>query len=156
VISDTTTFANWYNTVEGTNMELKGYIELTNGGFESAAFFPLDNAGFMNTPGQTHNYHFTTEAHVTFTYVPGGAQTFSFAGDDDLWIFVNGKLAMDLGGVHEPMQGTINFDTKAAELGIAAGGKFPMDIFHAERQTSESNFKVQTNIECFVPIEVEE
>ncbi len=84
---------------------------------------------------------------MSFTYEQG--QTFTFRGDDDLWVFVNKKLALDLGGVHEPMQGTINFDSQAATLGIAPGNKYDMDIFHAERQTLESNFHVETNIECF-------
>lgn len=153
VIANTTSFSTWYNTVEGTNMEIPGYLELTNGAFESSDFFPLDNEGFGNTPGQTHNYHFTTEAHVTFAYE--GGKTFSFQGDDDLWIFVNGRLAMDLGGVHEPMQGSIDFDEMATELGIVLAtppNTYSMDIFHAERQTLESNFKVQTNITCFEPV----
>jgi fibro-slime domain-containing protein len=85
--------------------------------------------------------------------VPGTGQLFTFTGDDDLWVFVNNNLALDLGGIHSPMTMTINFDTMAASLGIAAGGNFNMDIFHAERQTLQSNFRVTvTNIGCFVPV----
>jgi fibro-slime domain-containing protein len=136
------------------NQELSGWLKLENGVFESGEFFPLDNAGFGNTPGQEHNYHFTTEAHVKFTYQPGTAQSFEFQGDDDLWIFINGRLALDLGGVHEPMLGVIDFDTQAEALGLDAisADEYTMDIFHAERQTEQSNFKVTTNIACFVPI----
>jgi fibro-slime domain-containing protein len=153
-VSNAVSFSDWYNTIEGTNEEIEGYLELTNGGFESFEFFPLDGVGFGDTPGKTHNYHFTTEAHVSFLYEGGTGQTFSFQGDDDLWIFVNGRLVIDLGGVHEPMKASINFDDRAGELGIVAGTRYPMDIFHAERQTTESNFKVQTNITCFEPVDI--
>jgi fibro-slime domain-containing protein len=44
-------------------------------------------------------------------------------------------------------------DALAGQLGITVGQTYPMDIFHAERHTSESNFRIQTTIECFTPIE---
>jgi fibro-slime domain-containing protein len=89
---------------------------------------------------------------VIFTYQAG--QVFTFRGDDDLWIFVNGKLALDVGGLHQALEGTLAFDAKAAELGISAGGRYQMDIFHAERQTAESNFRIETNISCFEPVDI--
>ena len=81
-------------------------------------------------------------------------QVFTFRGDDDLWIFVNGKLALDEGGAHQALQGSIDFDAQAAALGISAGGQYQMDIFQAERQTTESNFRIETNIRCFQPAPV--
>ncbi len=156
-IESATSFNQWFNTIEGVNMEVQMDLPLTDDGsgvyvYDSNAFFPLDGQGFGNTPGQSHNYHFTTEAHVKFTYQAG--QVFTFRGDDDLWIFVNGKLALDVGGLHQALEGTIAFDAKAAELGITPGGQYQMDIFHAERQTSESNFRIETNISCFEPVDI--
>lgn len=154
-IASAATFKSWYNDDPQFNVMIQGELPLLEGAdgiaeFASEAFFPLDGVGHGNTAGQQHNYHFTTEAHVNFTYRPGTGQLFTFEGDDDLWVFINNKLALDLGGIHEPMTGTIDFDVKAAELGLSGQGSYSMDIFHAERQTTASNFKVTvTNIGCF-------
>jgi fibro-slime domain-containing protein len=159
-IKSATTFNQWYTTADGVNMEVKSSLALDETApgsgvyvYDSNAFFPLDGQGFGNTPGQTHNFHFTTEANVTFRYETG--QKFTFRGDDDLWIFVNGKLALDVGGLHQALEGTIDFDAQAATLGITPGSRYRMDIFHAERQTLESNFRIETNISCFEPVVVE-
>jgi len=159
IIQSTASFGDWYNTKAGVNMELKATLLLpeTPPGsgihvIDTNAFFPIDGQGFGNTPGQAHNFHFTTEIHVTFRYEAG--QNFSFRGDDDLWVFINNKLALDVGGSHQALTGSIDFDAQAAALGIVPGTSYPMDIFHAERQTLESNFRIQTNIDCFVPVPV--
>ncbi len=153
-IKDAASFASWFNTVEGVNMEIEDVLPLTDGVFDSSEFFPIDDRGFGNTPGKAHNFHFTTEIHVEFAYVAG--QNFTFRGDDDLWIYVNDKLVLDLGGQHQPLTASINFDT----LGLTAGNTYRMDIFHAERQSpttgtgSGSNFRIETNIDCFVPVPI--
>lgn len=153
-IESASTFNQWFNDTPGVNMEFESnlVLEETTPGvsvYDNTAFFPLDGMGFGNTPGEDHNYHFTTEIHVLFEYEAG--QEFTFRGDDDLWIFVNGKLALDVGGLHEDLEGTIDFDAQASALGITPGEIYDMDIFHAERQTEESNFRIETNIQCFTP-----
>jgi len=144
-------FAQWYHDVDGVNMHLSTTIPLTESGgvwsYTSSAFFPIDGQGWGDE-GLAHNFHFTTEIHTAFKY--DGGETFHFSGDDDLWIFVNGKLALDLGGLHPELQGTIDFDAQASALGITVGNNYAMDIFHAERHTEDSNFKVETTINCFV------
>ena len=160
VIHGAATFAQWYNTTPGVNVELPKrlvLVETTQGSgvyaYDNSAFFPLaPDEGFGVTPKGNDlgmNFLFTTEIHVFFTYTP--AQKFTFRGDDDLWIFVNGKLALDLGSMHGPEEGTIDFDAQASSLGITSGGSYAMDIFHAERHTRGSNFKITTNIACFTP-----
>lgn len=159
VIQSATTFADWYNDVPGTNITIEATLDLTpsNSGtyvFDSAGtpgFFPLDGQGF-DEQTQGHNFHFTTEAHVRFGYK--GGELFTFSGDDDLWIFVNGKLALDLGGLHSPLTATLDFDAQAAALGISPNNTYNMDIFHAERHTSASNFRIETNISCFTKVVV--
>jgi fibro-slime domain-containing protein len=151
-VTSKSSFDQWYNDVPGVNIRIDYPIMLTavgNDQFEyvNSNFFPLDNMGFGNYADTKHNYHFTTQINTEFKYV--GGEVFDFEGDDDLWIFVNGKLALDLGGVHSSLKGTVDFDAQAAQLGIVKGGTYRMDIFHAERQTIGSNFKIRTTIACF-------
>jgi len=143
-------FAQWYHDVDGVNQRVEVDItfqEMSPGvfGYDNGNFFPIDGRGFGNGPIPQHNFLFTTEAHTLFTY--GGGEVFTFRGDDDLWIFVNGKLAVDLGGLHPQLEETIDFDASAARLGIEVGGTYPMDIFHAERHTTQSNFRIETTID---------
>jgi fibro-slime domain-containing protein len=91
------------------------------------------------------NYSFTTEIHAKFKYNSG--QTFTFHGDDDVWIFINGKLAVDLGGLHEDTPGSVNLDQKAAALGITPGNVYPLDLFNAERHSVNSDFSIVLNFQ---------
>ncbi|WP_437941910.1 fibro-slime domain-containing protein [Sorangium sp. So ce341] len=162
VITSSESFNQWYRDVPGVNMTFPKQLELEESPpgsgryvFDSTDFFPLaPEEGFgINPPnGKNQNFLFTTEIHLKFGYVAG--QEFSFRGDDDMWIFINGKLALDLGSMHGPESGVIDFDAQADYLGISPGNTYTMDIFHAERHTDGSNFHIETNISCFVPVDV--
>jgi fibro-slime domain-containing protein len=141
-------FDQWYRTVDGVNQAIPLTIQMTQGAggvytYDNGDFFPIDGQGFGDE-GNPHNYHFTFELHTAFVYE--GGEVFQFTGDDDLFTFINGHLAIDLGGVHGAMNATIDLDARAAELEITVGETYPLDFFFAERHTTESNFRIDTTI----------
>jgi fibro-slime domain-containing protein len=147
-----TYYDQWYRVTPDVNLPFLVYFLFAPAGnivtFNSQLFFPLDGAGFGNSgtgeDGKVHNFGFTTEVHTKFKYA--GGETFTFTGDDDLWVFINGKLAIDLGGLHPAQSRTINLDMAAGMLGISTGKTYPLDLFHAERHTVASHFRVDTTL----------
>lgn len=114
--------------------------------FQNSAFFPVDDQGFGNQ-GRPHNYHFTLELRTAFRYV--GGETFAFSGDDDLWVFINRRLAIDIGGRHTQLSDKVNLDEVAEYLALELGETYPLHLFFAERHTVSSNFNIATTIAEF-------
>lgn len=143
-------FNQWFNDTPGVNLSAPLTLTATetapNSGiysYSNSSFFPIDNQLFGNE-GRDHNFHFTFELNTRFTYQAG--QTFSFTGDDDVFVYINDRLVINLGGIHPAQSGSVNLDT----LGLTAGSNYTLDIFFAERHTVASNFNFTTSIELNV------
>lgn len=93
---------------------------------------------------EPRNHHFCMEINSSFTYKKGQYAAFTSGGD--LWVFVNGKLAVDLGGNHLPAPGYISMDLFAESGDLVSGSVYDMDIFFCARKTSISDFSIKTNI----------
>ena len=162
VFSTKANFDTWYRDLPDVNMSRPFDLALTFDPkykpyvFTSHAFFPIDgellgNEGdlYRDQYGTPHNFHFTTHlaGHFTFT---NPDDYFTFMRDDDLWAFFDGKLAIDIGGTHSPLDRTV-FGDELMALGLEPGVPYRMDVFHAERHTTGSTFRIDTNFQISSP-----
>ena len=86
--------------------------------------------------GTMRNFYTTTEARYLFHY-NGTPGTLQFFGDDDVWVFVNGQLVLDLGAPHERLSGTAPVGT-----GLTPGNTYEIAVFHADVHPRESNYQL--------------
>jgi len=156
-VTSADTFAQWYEDIRGLNLGAALGITLvrqSDGRYvfddrldplyaDLGGFFPIDDQLFGNSPGVPHhNYHFTYELHMECEYDAAANQFFMFIGDDDVWVFVNGQLVIDLGGVHAALDQYVDMN----RLGLTDGQTYQIDFFFAERFRTQSNFRIETNI----------
>lgn len=156
-VTSSATFDNWWVDTNGSQAISLDLTETASGSgifsYSNSAFFPIDGQ-LAGNEGLAHNYHFTMQLSGQTSFK--ATDTFDFTGDDDLWIFIDDKLVMDLGGVHAPESDSISGADIINMWGFSEDTLYDLDIFFAERHTTESNFNITTSFRIDDPAKVPE
>lgn len=149
----------WFRDVPGVNMSKNLDITLvrqansnvytfndkTDATFKSlGGFFPINGQLYGNSKNETKNFHFSFELVTEFVYKKGSGQVFTFTGDDDVWVYVDNKLVIDIGGIHSAVSQTIELDRLNW---LQDGGTYKLNFFFAERHRTQSNCRIDTTMQ---------
>lgn len=167
---------NTYYLEDTGNQNWSKNVNSSSGTDNTYGFFPFNETS-QATSAKNYNYGFGTRMDLTFKLTDDGTIIdkygnkvpieFKFSGDDDVWVYIDGKLALDVGGEHGRVTGNLNFENKKATVskvkksaGSLTSGEnvqspftllgnnsdeHTLTLFYMERGMWESNMKITFN-----------
>lgn len=180
-VQNAESFSRWYNDVDAYNNTYQRELVLTRigdtfvydsdthrpdgtaHGNERNGFWPLEDVVTTGkiaqcNNGPQRNFHFTSEVHHWFQYDNTVEPTLTFTGDDDVFVFIAGKLVIDIGGIHGKLQGSVTLTSngdaverrgtnntlvRTIDLNLEHGKIYEIIVFQAERNSCESNYRLE-------------
>ncbi len=146
-VSSASSFADWFRDVPGVNQGAQARLLFQKEPgrayeFSSSDFRPIDGK-LLDAGSSDANRNFTYELDGGFTYVPCSGQFFQFSGDGDAFVYVDGKLVMELAGHGAGVTQYVDME----RLGLSAAEPHRLQFFYASRTCGGTRFEVRTNIE---------
>jgi fibro-slime domain-containing protein len=156
-VDDANSFADWYadcnpltpaqSCIGEHQIDIDAEVNTETGTltYSNSSFFPLDDIipDDFDTHNN-HNYYFTAQFELTLNYNAANTNTFNFTGDDDVWVFINDELVLDIGGIHPQKSASFDMSEIAAEQNILEGEEYTFSFFFAERHFSKSNVHISS------------
>lgn len=111
---------NVYYDYASKKIVRKDDLVINNAKGDNRGYFPFNSSNPSNK--NELNYGFGTQFTIPFTVTENGQNvddtpmTFKFTGDDDVWVYIDGALVLDMGGAHCKAEGEINFATQMATI----------------------------------------